>query len=140
MSFLLLIMFGTALRQRSRMAANTIRASPGKPASNGRRNEQWRIYPNPTRGDINISLPVPTGLPVQLVLTDTQGRRVWTGTRTTEKPINISNGLPPGMYYLTIRAGHLSWNSKSSLQENNGIKINNGIIKNKRNCKKIKDS
>lgn len=84
----------------------------GKPADNGQRKGQWRIYPNPTRGEINISLPVPTGLPVQLVLTDMQGRRVWTGSRTTEKPINIRNGLPPGIYYLTITAGSWRWNSK----------------------------
>jgi hypothetical protein len=84
----------------------------GKPAGNGLRNNEWRIYPNPTRGEINISLPVPPGLPVHLVLTDMQGRRVWTGTRNTEKPISLGNGLPPGMYYLTITAGQSRWNSK----------------------------
>jgi hypothetical protein len=84
----------------------------GKPAGYSLRNNEWRIYPNPTRGDINISLPVPAGWPVHLVLTDMQGRRVWTGTRNTEKPISIGNGLPPGMYYLTIIAGQSRWNSK----------------------------
>ena len=84
----------------------------GKPSGNVQNKEQVRIFPNPSRGDFNVFLPLPPGLPVRLELSDTQGRRVWTGKRSMETGITIKSGLPAGMYYLTIIAGQARWNKK----------------------------
>jgi hypothetical protein len=84
----------------------------GRPSGDIHNKEQVRIFPNPTKGDINLDLPLPPGLPVRLELTDMQGRRVWTGTRSTGSNISINSGLPTGMYYLIIKAGQASWNKK----------------------------
>ena len=84
----------------------------GRPSENVQHNEPVRIFPNPGKGDINVALPLPPGLPVQLELTDTHGRRVWMGNRSTQSTITISSGLPAGMYSLTITAGQSRWNKK----------------------------
>lgn len=84
----------------------------GKPAVNNEYAGQPRIYPNPAKGDINIAMPLPPGISVYLVLRDTQGRQVWTGTRPSDRPITVSGGFAPGMYYLSIMAGQEKWNSK----------------------------
>lgn len=84
----------------------------GRPAGNVQNKDEPRIFPNPSRGDFTVALPLPPGLPVRMELTDTQGRSVWTGRRSTETIITIKSGLPAGMYYLTIVAGQARWNKK----------------------------
>lgn len=84
----------------------------GKPAATVLRNDPPQVYPNPTKGDIHVAVSLPPGVAVQLELTDTQGRRVYTGTRSSDQPITINGNFPAGMYYLSITAGQSKWNSK----------------------------
>ncbi|HVK46555.1 MAG TPA: T9SS type A sorting domain-containing protein, partial [Pseudobacter sp.] len=73
---------------------------------------QMSIAPNPTSGNINITLPVQPGTSVQLMLRDAQGRVVWTGSRNVERTLVIPGGFPAGMYYLSAVAGQQQWNAK----------------------------
>lgn len=84
----------------------------GKPGVNDAHAGKPGIWPNPTKGEINISIPLPSGISAFLTITDTQGRMVWSGVRSTGNPISINGGFPAGIYYLTITAGQSRWNSK----------------------------
>ncbi|MBO9636378.1 MAG: hypothetical protein J7578_24965, partial [Chitinophagaceae bacterium] len=61
----------------------------GKPAANESLSGSPVIWPNPTRGGIYITLPLPSGLSAYIAITDTQGRLVWSGNRATGSPITI---------------------------------------------------
>lgn len=84
----------------------------GTPSGNTMESGNLRIYPNPTKGDINVNVPLLPGSMVQLLLRDTQGRVVWSGNRTVQRTIVIPGGFPAGMYYLTAIAGSQQWNAK----------------------------
>ncbi|MGN6418946.1 MAG: GEVED domain-containing protein [Pseudobacter sp.] len=84
----------------------------GTPSGNSEANGKLSISPNPTNGNINISLPLQQGTSVKLVLRDAQGRIVWAGNRNVERTLVIPGGFPAGMYYLSAIAGQQQWNAK----------------------------
>jgi len=66
------------------------------------------VYPNPTRGPVNLRILLPADERVRLDLTDMLGRRVFSldnlmqaGTHT----ITITPSLPSGIYILRVEAG-----------------------------------
>lgn len=84
----------------------------GTPSGNAETTGRMSISPNPTSGNINITLPLQPGTAVQLMLRDAQGRVVWTGSRNVERTLVIPGGFPAGMYYLSAVAGQQQWNAK----------------------------
>lgn len=76
-----------------------------------------KVYPNPTKGILNISLPQELSGDTQLKLMDVQGRQILTKTVSTSfEVLNIEN-LQGGVYMLSI--------------ENNGKKTTKKIILNR---------
>ncbi len=69
------------------------------------------VYPNPSKGILNVSLPANSGKTV-LYLNDIQGRRILTKeTSNTNEVLNIDN-FSDGVYILTIQSGALKTTKK----------------------------
>ncbi|TPD72035.1 S8 family serine peptidase [Flavobacterium microcysteis] len=69
------------------------------------------VYPNPSKGILNVSLPANTGK-TTLHLNDIQGRRILTKeTSNTNEVLNIDN-FSDGVYILTIENGALKTTKK----------------------------
>ncbi|MBD2766272.1 T9SS type A sorting domain-containing protein [Hymenobacter sp. BT664] len=66
------------------------------------------VYPNPTKGELNVSLPEAKAGEVSIVLTNTLNARVLSETRQlgSNKQLMLSvNKLPAGWYFMTITQG-----------------------------------
>ncbi|HEU4496965.1 MAG TPA: S8/S53 family peptidase, partial [Flavobacterium sp.] len=75
-----------------------------------------KVYPNPSKGIINISLPETSGTTI-LSLTDIQGRRILTKeTREANETLNIG-GFSDGVYLLTIQNGNSKISKKIVLNK-----------------------
>lgn len=70
-----------------------------------------KVYPNPTKGILNISLPQ-TSEATTLTLVDIQGRQILTKeTSNTNETLNIEH-LSEGVYILNIQSGSLKTSKK----------------------------
>lgn len=72
-------------------------------------NNQFEVYPNPVKSDsrINVFLDYPDGQPVNVVIFNSSGQKIFEGTTTVSLNSNPyvidASLLPIGMYYLKIQ-------------------------------------
>ena len=65
--------------------------------------EPLNAFPNPTSGQLTLAIPTP--LPLEVRVTDLQGRPVWTRTGVSGRETLDLGGLPNGNYVLSARDG-----------------------------------
>jgi len=74
------------------------------------------VYPNPSKGILNVNLPANSGN-TTLYLNDIQGRRILTKeTSNSNEVLNIDN-FSDGVYILTIQNGNLKTTKKIILNQ-----------------------
>ncbi len=67
-------------------------------------NTMWSVFPNPTKGDVNVFVPV--GTPFILELYDSMGRKIRSFDEKSSTSITIDlDDVPAGLYYLTCNLG-----------------------------------
>jgi hypothetical protein len=74
-----------------------------------RKSDLIQVYPNPTSGDIHITVDIPEKSDLDLVVTDLTGNKIYSSKRTITNPgkqslkIDLSkNNLNSGIYFLNI--------------------------------------
>lgn len=63
---------------------------------------QITAFPNPFRKDFTITMEDVGTAPIQLTLTDLQGRSLWQRTALNETRIDVNLDLPSGVYFLHL--------------------------------------
>ena len=70
----------------------------------------WSLFPNPASNQLNISLNLPTGANITLVITDVLGQKISTGKQTLQSGLHTIakdvSSLQAGTYFLTISYGN----------------------------------
>ena len=80
--------------------------------------EPWKVYPNPSQGNIYLYHPNLVGVSAQIRLYDLIGQKLWEQKVTLNgesTPIELGSGFDAGIYYLEIFQGRYNKTFKLSL-------------------------
>ncbi len=77
-----------------------------KPVLQLTRSAGMQVYPNPSRGNFNITLAsVETGEPVTIQVMNSMGQVIWQETRKNSPVMQMNHTLPNGLYWINCITG-----------------------------------